>query len=217
MTFNLNNPQTLLDMYAHQHNIAVIGISGLNSNNLEFAFSLVDDFYAESIASGESRRYIGLHNDDQSFVITMVFDSLENLTYAEFVDSLWDSDGNLIQPKKPSKKRFRKRQRPKKRKSKKNVKTKLDASPDTPQSVLDYAESHFKAMHGDLEEITDELIDELVEAGKFPRHALIEAREMGMAYSRKRNSFWMAQYFYREWADDLNHLPIIYSFVACVV
>lgn len=53
-------------------------------------------------------------------------------------------------------------------------------------------EAFFGDMFGELEPLTDGLIDELIAAG-WERKPLIEAREIGLLYSRKRNSFTTAK------------------------
>lgn len=88
--------------------------------------------------------------------------------------------------KKKSNNRGNMQRRPKKPKLEVNSGTFGDIS----DADMAFAEAHFSNMSGPLEPLTDELIDELVAADKFPRERLIEARDMGMQYSRKRNSFW---------------------------
>jgi len=79
-----------------------------------------------------------------------------------------------------------------KRKKQPKIELDLQSFGNVSPEQKEFAEAYFSDMSGDLEPLTDELIDELVESMSMPREDLIQMRDMGMHYSRKRGSFWEA-------------------------
>jgi hypothetical protein len=66
---------------------------------------------------------------------------------------------------------------------------KLEMDGDIPPNLEAVARLMYADMHGELEVLTEDLIAELMSQG-WEEKPLREAQQMGLAYSRKRNSFW---------------------------
>jgi hypothetical protein len=65
----------------------------------------------------------------------------------------------------------------------------MSSSMTVADSIDDLSEEQRDIFFPVLEELTDALVEELVDAKEMPRARVIEAREMGWKYNRKRNSF----------------------------
>jgi hypothetical protein len=69
-------------------------------------------------------------------------------------------------------------------------------------SIDDLTDEQRSIFAPELEEITDELINELVESRKCQREMSLEFRQMGLKYNRARNSFMGEPEGFGDFADD---------------